>query len=397
MSEAIELYVHIPFCMRKCLYCDFLSGPYDRVDRERYTKALLQEIRYYGDVLNHPRVRSLFVGGGTPTWLEPEWMEEILCAIRSTFDLEEDCEVTMECNPGTVTEDSLGVYLRAGVNRLSIGLQSCDDEELRLLGRIHDVNRFYKTYELARRAGFSNINIDLMTGIPHQTLDSLKKTLKIVTGLRPEHLSVYDLIVEDNTPFHDMYIFDVVKRQAGQPTEVLPDEDTELAMTLMVEDFLEKKGYHQYEISNFARDGRECRHNVGYWTRVPYLGLGAGSASLLHETRWSNESDLYRYMEACEKLPNLPASESLMQGVSKLSRYEQMEEFMFLGLRMNEGISLEEFEHKFGASCTGIYGKTIRDYRNQELIEMSRGRLFLTPRGRQVGNLVFEGFLIDRN
>lgn len=279
--QEMELYIHIPFCLRKCLYCDFLSGPYSAKEQEAYTSALMREIYYRSQALGNVPVSTIFIGGGTPSWLPVDLMQQIMDAVYDSFHIMPDAEITMEMNPGTVTADSLAAYHAMGINRVSLGLQSANDDELKVLGRIHDYAGFLKTYEMVRKEGFTNINIDIMTGLPRQTIEKLDNTLRKVTMLRPQHISCYSLIVEPGTPFAEKYAEDVHRRELGEPTRDLPDDDLEFALYDYARTFLVKQGYGQYEISNYAREGYECRHNIGYWKRTPYLGLGIGAASLL--------------------------------------------------------------------------------------------------------------------
>ncbi|HBE08112.1 MAG TPA: oxygen-independent coproporphyrinogen III oxidase [Lachnospiraceae bacterium] len=385
----MELYIHIPFCVKKCAYCDFLSFGSDQDDRRRYALALIQELKYWGQQLDHPQVETVFIGGGTPSWMEPQYLAEIIATAREEFHILPDCEFTMEMNPGTVTQESLGIYLRSGVNRLSIGLQSSIDSELQTLGRIHDYNQFLRSYEKAMDAGFTNINIDIMTGIPGQNLKSLEKTLRNVTGLHPKHISAYDLMIEEGTPFYEKYCFDEVKRHAGMPTEFLPDEETQYQMTRLTEEFLESKGYHQYEISNFAKDGKECIHNIGYWKRVPYLGVGLGAASLVDEVRYSNERNLLKYIERLE------SDESPRVEEIELSKRDAISEYMYLGLRMNEGINRRDFYETFGNTVEGLYDKVIKKNEKLGLLKVAEGRIFLTEKGMDVANRVMAEFLLD--
>ena len=293
----LELYIHIPFCMKKCAYCDFLSFPCDEKTQVAYADALIREIEYYGPKMKNYVVSTIFVGGGTPTWLNEEKMAEIFDAITTYFQVSNEAEITLECNPGTVTPAKLNLYKKIGVNRLSIGLQSADDTELQLLGRIHTFEKFLKTYEMARNAGFKNINVDLMSAIPYQTAEKFLHTLQKVVRLKPEQISVYSLIIEKGTPFYDTYQSDLELQEAGKPTQMLPTEDEVYRIIKLTQQYLTKTGYEQYEISNIAQPGFECTHNIGYWTRENYLGLGIGAASLLDNIRYTNISEMETYKE----------------------------------------------------------------------------------------------------
>ncbi len=377
----MELYIHIPFCSKKCAYCDFLSAPHDKNIRAKYTEALCREIRSYA-VKDTGVIDTVFFGGGTPSWLELPLMRQIIEAIDESFEIDQEAEVTIECNPGTVTKDAMNTYARWGFNRISIGLQSANEDELALLGRIHSYEHFLKTYELARNAGIKNINIDIMTGLPGQTPQKLLKTLKQVLMLKPEHISAYSLMIEEGTPFYEAYGEDAKRQAAGEKTLLLPNEDELCELTDLCISTLKEHGYMQYEISNFAKEGMECRHNIGYWKRVPYIGVGLGAASFYDHKRYANERDIYKYMDA----PGI-------REVTALSRDDEMAEFMFLGLRMNEGISRKDFEELFGEPLWGVYGDALRKLAEEELIEAKKGRVFLTKRGREVSNIAFADFL----
>jgi len=393
-----ELYVHIPFCMKKCLYCDFLSGVYDERMRRQYTMALVKELQYLGSVYRNP-LRSIYFGGGTPTWLETDCIQALMDTIRQYFQVQPDAEITLECNPGTVTKDSLYRFHTMGFNRLSIGLQSANQDELQLLGRVHDLNRFLHTYELARNAGFHNISVDVMTGLPYQTPEKLQKTLDTVVRLQPEHISAYSLIIEKGTPFYETYQFDSVKQEAGMQTEMLPTEDQVYELTKQTEHFLDKNGYKKYEISNFARPGYEGRHNSGYWTMVPYLGAGLGASSYINGVRYSNVSDIYSYIKTAEEWTGQLEGDNPWldpASVEERSRKDEMEEFMFLGLRMTEGVALQEFEERFGVRMDLIYQSVLDELRQDGLLDIFGGRVFLTEKGMDLSNYAMAKFLLDQ-
>lgn len=410
-NNNLELYIHTPFCVKKCAYCDFLSFPADTNTQIQYVHALLNEIRFYGERMGGYQVSTIYIGGGTPSWLEPELLVAIMDQVYNSFHVREDAEVSIECNPGTVTTAKLEAYRRAGINRLSIGLQSANNEELKVLGRIHTYEQFLKTYELARNAGYTNINIDLMSGLPHQSAESFADTLQKVIRLKPEHISAYSLIIEKGTPFYEKYKFDMVRQEAGMKTELLPTEDDVYKMLKLTQLVLAKAGYDRYEISNYAKPGYACRHNVGYWTRENYLGLGLGAASLIDNVRYSNTRELYEYIEICRELTFLPpevfAPEEGMDAPERgwfgsnlhteaavVNRKAQMEEFMFLGLRMTEGISRNEFEANFGMPIEAAYVQVLPDLQAQKLIEKREGRVYLTDRGMDVANYVMAQFLL---
>ena len=383
-KKKLGIYVHIPFCIRKCLYCDFLSDTADTNVRKQYIEALINEIDSCPlkdvDYKSQYSVDTIFFGGGTPSVLEADQIDEIMKALAFRFDISKTSEITIECNPGTATKKKLEGYKKAGINRISIGLQSANDEELKTLGRIHDYAQFLETFEIARLVGFDNINIDLMSAIPGQSLDSYKDTLLKVISLKPEHISSYSLIIEEGTPFYDMY---------GDNGPDEPDEDTEREMYYMTERLLNEAGYHRYEISNYSLDGYECRHNSSYWTGTDYIGLGIGAASLIDGIRYSNTSDMYSYMKASLKALEIPTEE-----YRSLSVNERMEEFMFLGLRMIRGISAKEFKERFGRNIYEVYARPLEKLSKDGLIMINGDNIRLTSQGIDVSNMALANFLL---
>lgn len=395
----LKLYIHIPFCVKKCAYCDFLSFPCEEKTQIAYADALIREIRFYGAKMKDYAVSTIFIGGGTPTWLDENKMTEILETVYRCFFVLPDAEITMECNPNTVTIEKLNKYHQAGVNRLSIGLQSADNEELKLLGRIHTYETFVKTYEMAKNVGFSNINIDLISGIPYQTAETFLGSLQKVIRLKPTHISVYSLIIEEGTPFYEMYQHEVEKQEAGLQTSVLPSEDEVYRTIKMTQTFLKNAGYEQYEISNFALSGFACQHNIGYWKRENYLGLGLGAASLVENIRYSNLTDLYDYMKQSQAIENSNGKENTLEtnlhaSVEVLSRNAQMEEFMFLGLRMKEGITRADFKRCFGIPIESVYKQALDYLKKEGLLELSAGYIRLTEKGQDVSNYALAQFLL---
>ena len=371
----LELYVHIPFCVRKCQYCDFLSGPSDEETKDRYIEALLKEIRAAEHTEDYEIV-SVFIGGGTPSALKAEAIASIMRTLQEKFFFCEDAEVTIEANPGTVDLEKLTIYRNVGINRLSLGLQSTDAEELKLLGRIHSYEEFLKSYEWAREAGFSNINIDLMFAIPGQTGEAWRQHLYQVAELNPEHISAYSLIIEEGTPFAEQNLD-------------LPDEDTEYQMYEDTAEILERYGYRQYEISNYAKQGYMCRHNAGYWQRLEYLGFGLGASSLYGGMRFSNTHQMQEYLTDSRK------PEQIRKDVTVLSRNEQIEEFMFLGLRMTEGISEKKIEENFNVRLMDIYGDILQKYEETGFMEHIETKWRLTRKGIHVSNHILADFLLD--
>lgn len=373
-DTSFELYIHIPFCVRKCAYCDFLSAPGSEEAKASYTEALLREIEA---VKTEKReVSSIFVGGGTPSALSPSLMGDIFEKIHKSFSVAPDAEITIEANPGTLSKEKLFLYRNVGINRLSLGLQSPEAAELKRLGRIHTYEEFLESFSLAREAGFQNINVDLMCALPEQTYEGWVRNLRTVAALHPEHISAYSLIIEEGTPF--------AKRKLN-----LPDEDTEYRMYEDTAGILAEYGYEQYEISNYAKKDLACQHNVGYWTRKEYLGLGLGAASLWGNQRFSNTPDFSLYLN------NSGFPEKIRGDRETLSLEAEMSEFMFLGLRMTKGVSKAEFLEGFGVPIESVYGKVLDKYKSVGLLEETEGRIFLTRAGIHVSNGVMAEFLLE--
>lgn len=392
-KKPLALYVHIPFCVRKCAYCDFLSAPASGEIQEYYVNLLCEEIEK--EAVRYPgyRGRTVFFGGGTPTVLKPQQLEKILCKLKECFliDTSQEPEITLECNPGTVTGEDLGKLRATGFNRLSIGLQSAQDGELKTLGRIHTWKDFLKTYRLAREAGFQNINVDLMSALPGQSVESYVNSLERVTALEPEHISAYSLIIEEGTPFYERYgEADRERQRYGEDKKhLLPTEEEERRMYELTREMLEKEGYHRYEISNYARPGFACRHNRTYWERGDYLGLGLGAASLMENVRFGKPRDLREYETELKR-----NGEGFHREKQRLSIKEQMEEYMFLGLRLTAGISGAGFLDCFGVPVEEIYGDVINKLEAHDLLAREKGYIFLTERGIDVSNVVLSEFLL---
>ncbi|MCD8155921.1 MAG: radical SAM family heme chaperone HemW [Clostridiales bacterium] len=381
----LELYVHIPFCVKKCEYCDFLSAPAEWSVRVAYVDRLVEEIIARAPDFRDCRVTSIYIGGGTPSILEPRYLARLMGALSGSFHIDPEAEITMECNPGTLTPEKARAMHEVGINRLSIGLQSANEKELKLLGRIHTYEDFLRTFDEARKAGFTDLNVDLMSALPCQTVKSWEDTLRQVAMLRPEHISAYSLIIEEGTPFYTRFHEDEMVRDAGGEPLFLPSEEEERRMYELTQEYLNSRGYRRYEISNYAKPGHECRHNIGYWIGQEYLGLGLGAASLIDHTRFQNTSDLAEYME----------QPFARQDDVRLDRKEQMEEFMFLGLRMMAGVSRQDFADRFGTEIEKIYGPVLQSLERDGLLAADEGRIFLTPRGIDVSNSVFAQLLLD--
>ena len=374
----LELYIHIPFCMQKCQYCDFLSGPSDQETRDRYIEALLAEIQAVQGVEAYEIV-SVFIGGGTPSVLKAEAIASIMETIQKKFCFSPDAEITIESNPGTVDLAKLKAYRKAGINRLSLGLQSTDSKELRMLGRIHTFEQFKNSLAIARNAGFTNINIDLMSALPGQTIESFTRVLKEAVSLNTEHISVYSLIIEEGTRLYDNI--------DNYPD--IPDDDDDRKMYALTKEILGQAGYERYEISNYAKDGYACRHNIGYWKRTEYLGLGLGASSLYGENRFSNTRDMQEYLGFSGN------TERIRKDVLKLSLKDQIEEFMYLGLRMTEGISEIDFEQNFGQKLENIYGSVLQKYKETGFLEKTGTNWRFTRKGIHVSNHILAELLLD--
>lgn len=408
MRKPLELYLHIPFCVRKCFYCDFLSAPASEGVREHYVSQLLAEIRIRGRKAQEAGygVRTVFMGGGTPSLLTPDQMERMMEALYQSFSVETGAEITAEANPGALSGELLKAFRRSGINRLSLGLQSVHDRELRELGRIHTFESFLKSFSLAREAGFDNLNIDLMSALPGQTEASWQDTLSRVAALSPEHLSAYSLIIEEGTPFYERYgEMEALLEKQGELSKadktrfstrlLLPGEEADRRMYHTTRAFLKDQGYERYEISNYAKPGFACRHNVGYWTGVPYLGLGLGAASLWEGERFSVIRSLEQYLALSEE--EFAAGHQYEER-HRLTKKEQMEEFMFLGLRLMRGVSAAEFEQRFGCRLEAVYGEQLSRLEEEALLKQTgSGRLrryCLTEPGIDVSNHVLAAFLL---
>lgn len=387
----MELYVHIPFCVKKCNYCDFLSMPADDIMKEQYVQALKNEIRFYGGKFAENQayhmLETVYFGGGTPSVLPADLLVSILDMIRDVFFIKDDAEITIEINPATIGTCGLHKLKNAGFNRLSIGLQSTDDAQLKKLGRIHSYEQFAATYQHAREAGFDNINIDYMSSLPGQSREDYTKGLHKIIELQPEHISSYSLILEEGTPFYDRY--------ADHP-ELLPDEDCDREMYHDTKRILQANGYDRYEISNYAKPGYESAHNSGYWKRVPYLGVGLGAASFYDNRRTKNTSVLITYINILVGLFNSDTTYGiLLEENVPVLKTDAMAEYFYLGLRMTEGVSIKKFEEEFGCTVFEQYGKTLKELEKQNLIliNIRDDSIRLTDFGTDISNWVFEKFL----
>lgn len=373
--KEISLYIHIPFCKNKCMYCDFPSFAGKDNLRDRYVAALIKEIKMKAEQYI---IKTVFIGGGTPTYLTLEEMDMLLSAIDK-LKFADDYEFTVECNPGTLTFEKLKLMKDRKVNRLSIGLQSTNNSLLKTIGRIHDYKTFEENYNLARKAGFDNINVDLMFGLPDQKVSDWIETLEDIVKLNPEHISAYSLIIEEGTPFYNMYNNDRLN---------LPSEDDEREMYHSAKRILEQNGYHQYEISNFAKQGRECRHNEVYWMLDEYLGCGSAASSYVGGNRYKNEENIEKYINDIEN-----GKTSVEEEIHN-SLDDNMEEFMFMGLRMTRGVCEKTFEKRFGVKIDTIYKDVIDKHINEKLLVRENGRIYLTAKGIELSNYVMSDFIL---
>ena len=451
-KNELGIYIHIPFCVHKCIYCDFLSSPADVHTRKQYVRALINEIyltregkcanKLIKNVLqgdntsyedmeeqavngltsdyalydtvcmadyektimqedisgcvddikseNGHIVTSIFIGGGTPSAIDAEDISDILDAVRKNYNVSDKAEITIECNPGTMDKKKAAIYRKAGINRISFGLQSTDNNELRMLGRIHTYEQFMESYKIAREAGFDNINIDLMSALPGQTMESFKAVLEKALSLGAEHISVYSLIVEEGTRLSDNI----------DSFPQIPSDDEDRQMYYMTKEMLSSYGYEQYEISNYAQKGYECKHNLKYWERCDYLGFGIGAASLYGGRRYTNISDIGRYMDVLAEITNaLDKSyvNELLQirtDMEELSKEDEMSEYMFLGLRKTKGIDITDFKEEFGTDIKDIFGETIEDNIARGLLIHDGNGLYLSKRGIDISNTVMSDFIL---
>ncbi|WP_273319499.1 radical SAM family heme chaperone HemW [Vallitalea guaymasensis] len=376
----ISLYIHIPFCKSKCNYCDFLSfDNKDNVKRE-YVNALINEIKSYSEIAKEYSVKSIFIGGGTPSILSCLDIEKIFDSLKLYYNIDTDAEITIEANPGTLDEEKIKVLLSSDVNRISMGLQSCNNGLLKKLGRIHTWEEFLNNYNMIRNSGFDNINIDLMFALPNQTISDIENDLKKIISLRPEHISYYSLIIEEGTKFSRLY---------DDNKLVLPAEDVERDMYWLIHDTLQDNGYKHYEISNYALDNRECYHNKVYWKEEEYIGMGLGASSYFEGFRYKNINNLSNYIDINGDISKLKES------TEKISKKTSIEEYMFLGLRLVEGIDKIDFYNRWGHEIEYYYKDVIQELIEKGLIIEDGCRLRLTKKGIDVSNFALSMFLFD--
>ena len=384
----LGLYVHIPFCVKKCKYCDFNSYKMDIDSKKRYIEDLKIEMELYSNKLykdkeccslnENDKITSIFVGGGTPSILTSDEIREVFISIKEMFDIDENAEITIECNPGTLTLEKLKTMKEIGINRLSIGLQAIQEKHLNFIGRIHTYEEFEKNYKDALSVGFKNINIDLMYSLPNQTLCDWKETLEKVVHLNPTHISAYSLILEEGTELYNMY--------ESNKFELI-DENVDIEMYEYTINYLKSKGYNQYEISNYSKEGYNCEHNILYWECEHYIGIGAGASGYINENRYNNVESLEDYHLSLVK------REKPIQENEILSEKDMIEEKIFMGLRMNKGIKFEDFKKKFGIDFREKYNKQIEMLLARKLINQSFEGIQLTQKGREISNSVFIEFM----
>ncbi len=385
MSKRLGIYIHLPFCARKCNYCDFYSVVSGEEEKKAYIKALKREIEERVEYLScDHRVYTVYFGGGTPSILKGSYIAELLETVRKNFKLHTDDfypEITIECNPATLDKEKLLIYKNAGINRLSLGLQSTENSELRLLGRIHSYEDFLRSYELVREAGFSNVNIDLISALPKQSVFSYEKSLDRVVKLNPEHISSYSLIVEEGTPFFERY------SENAPFFKDLPCEEVERQMYEMTVRKLSAAGYHRYEISNYSKNNLHSRHNISYWERVPYLGFGAAASSFFENERYKNTANIREY------IGGIDSGRDVREEKVSLSLTESMAEFMFLGLRCTNGIKKNRFFSEFGKNLEEVYGKEIKKHIKNGLLIEDNNIIRLSDRGLDLSNYVLCDFV----
>ncbi|MCC0635458.1 MULTISPECIES: radical SAM family heme chaperone HemW [unclassified Clostridioides] len=389
----LGLYIHIPFCVKKCKYCDFNSYKMDLDSKKRYIEDLKIEMELYSNKLNRDDkyknkedfnidkndiITSIFIGGGTPSILTSEEIREVFVSVKEKFNIDKNAEITIECNPGTLTLEKLETMKEVGINRLSIGLQAVQEKHLNFIGRIHSYKEFEKNYMDALSVGFKNINIDLMYSLPNQTLCDWKETLEKVTDLNPAHISAYSLILEEGTELYNMYEnnqFDLI------------DENIDIEMYEYTINYLKSKGYNQYEISNYSQEGYNCKHNILYWECEHYIGLGAGASGYIDNNRYNNLESLEDYHLSLIK------GEKPIQDSENLSIKDMIEEKIFMGLRMNKGIKFKDFEKNFGIDFRKKYSKQIEMLLARDLINQSFEGIQLTQKGREISNSIFIEFM----
>lgn len=376
--DKISLYIHIPFCAQKCLYCDFPSFARKDHLRKAYIEALNKEIISLREKHNNLEINTIFIGGGTPSVLEADELECLLKEVAK-LNMAKDIEYSMECNPGNLTEEKLEVMKKYGVNRISMGLQAKQDNLLKGLGRIHNYKTFKENFLLAKKVGFNNINVDLMFGLPNQRLNEWEETLREIISLEPAHISAYSLIIEEGTAFYNLYENDKLK---------LPTEEEGRKMYHLAKKILEENGFNQYEISNYAKEGKECRHNLAYWNMDNWIGVGSAAASYINGKRIKNISSVEKYINSINE------KREAVEEIINNSKNDNMEEFMFMGLRKINGIDENEFKNRFSMNINDVYGEILNKYIDEGLLIRESGRIFLSEKGIEISNIIMADFLL---
>lgn len=387
----IGLYIHIPFCAKKCNYCDFLSARYDEQTIDKYFAALYKQIDIESDRIRDG-VASIYIGGGTPSFVDDKYIARLMEKLFLQFSIAKNAEITIEVNPASAIEGKLGRYIASGINRLSFGLQSTDEGHLKSLGRIHNMQDFLSAYEGARAAGFDNINIDLIYALPGQSLGEYEQDLQRIVELSPEHISAYSLIIEENTVFYDMYYRDLLRKEGGERTLQLCDEDVELQMLRLTGELLTANNYKHYEISNYAKEGFYSEHNCRYWNRGDYLGLGLGAASLIDGRRFSAIKDIYEYINILNNKDRKILSD-IYEDVTILSPEDEIGEALMLGLRLTKGVNVDKINQLYDTDISDIYREQIYRWTSKGLLRLDDGRLFLTQKGLELANIVMKDFI----
>ncbi len=381
-KEELGIYIHIPFCMQKCLYCDFVSYINKSECVKEYINCMIKEIQSYD--LKKYNITTIYIGGGTPSFIESDYIKEIINVIQNKLEKNdtrwEDIEITIEVNPGTVTLEKLNDYKTVGINRISLGLQATQDRLLKRIGRIHNYKDFLEAYELLKRVGFNNINVDLMIGLPNQSIKDLKESLEKIIKLNPNHISVYSLIIEDGTPISKLLDEEKIK---------LPDEEIERQMYWYVKNKLELNGYNHYEISNFSKKGKESKHNLNCWKQKQYIGIGAAAHSYFKDIRYSNTNNIEEYIKNIKE-NNIEKNKKIEE---KQTIEDKKNEFMMLGFRMIEGVDIADFKAKFVDNPLYVYREKIKKLTDEGLIEVDLNNIKLTNKGLDLANVVFEEFI----
>ena len=377
--KELGIYVHIPFCKQKCYYCDFISYANQEECIEEYIEALKKEIEQEANKQEY-EITTIYIGGGTPSLIDAKYIEEIINTIKENYRIAKNLEVTIEINPGTVNKEKLQNYKKIGINRISIGLQSTNNKLLKQIGRIHTYEEFYNCYQLSRKVGIQNINIDLMLGLPNQTLQDLEESINTVISLNSEHISLYSLIIEENTKMQKML-------EEKQVT--LPEEDLERTMYWKAKKTLEQNGYLHYEISNFAKKGYESKHNMNCWLQKEYLGFGVAAHSYFDNKRYCNTNSIKEYCKNIQE-GNLIKNRTICEIQTE---EDKQKEYMLLGLRKIEGVNIQEFKNKFTQNPIYLFRKELEKLVQQELVEIDLNQIKLTTQGLDLANLVWEEFV----